>query len=218
MLERTDQPLSEDLPLMREVRSTLTKCLENGRDEVLSRLRQLRRQRHAVAVLRLLRPRFARPATGRPDRCGREHAARGAQPQVLSICRWTSARRVGQPEAGNPPAGIAGSLSAHQGNGAARFRESQPAAQECHRRAHALDRRLGRGDHRQEPGDDPVRTARLGHQGQSEIRFGEERPADHLLSVRRAGTDPHQLRIHLRRRRAVARPASVRPLPTRCPA
>ncbi|TXT16190.1 MAG: putative pyruvate-flavodoxin oxidoreductase, partial [bacterium] len=29
VLERTDQPLAEDLPLMREVRSTVTKCLEN---------------------------------------------------------------------------------------------------------------------------------------------------------------------------------------------
>jgi len=32
VLERTDQPLSEDLPLMREVRSTITKCMENGRE------------------------------------------------------------------------------------------------------------------------------------------------------------------------------------------
>jgi pyruvate-ferredoxin/flavodoxin oxidoreductase len=30
VLERTDQPLAEDLPLMREIRATLTKCLENG--------------------------------------------------------------------------------------------------------------------------------------------------------------------------------------------
>jgi pyruvate-ferredoxin/flavodoxin oxidoreductase len=30
VLERTDQPLAEDLPIMREVRSALTKCLENG--------------------------------------------------------------------------------------------------------------------------------------------------------------------------------------------
>ncbi len=30
VLERTDQPLSEDLPIMREVRSVLSKCLENG--------------------------------------------------------------------------------------------------------------------------------------------------------------------------------------------
>ncbi len=30
VLERTDQPLAEDLPLMREVRSTLSKCVENS--------------------------------------------------------------------------------------------------------------------------------------------------------------------------------------------
>jgi len=30
VLERTDQPLSEDLPLMREVRAVMTKCLENA--------------------------------------------------------------------------------------------------------------------------------------------------------------------------------------------
>jgi len=29
-MERTDQPLAEDLPLMREVRATVSKCLENG--------------------------------------------------------------------------------------------------------------------------------------------------------------------------------------------
>ena len=30
VLERTDQPLAEDLPVMREIRAVLTKCLENG--------------------------------------------------------------------------------------------------------------------------------------------------------------------------------------------
>jgi pyruvate-ferredoxin/flavodoxin oxidoreductase len=73
VLERTDQPLSEDLPLMREVRATVSKCLENGAVEndktagsALSRLRQLcQGQRHAAPVFRLLRPGFARPATGR---------------------------------------------------------------------------------------------------------------------------------------------------------
>ncbi|MDH3354614.1 MAG: 2-oxoacid:acceptor oxidoreductase family protein, partial [Chromatiales bacterium] len=30
VLERTDQPLAEDLPLMREVRATVSKCMENG--------------------------------------------------------------------------------------------------------------------------------------------------------------------------------------------
>jgi len=33
VLERTDQPLAEDLPLMREVRATVSKCLENGAAE-----------------------------------------------------------------------------------------------------------------------------------------------------------------------------------------
>jgi pyruvate-ferredoxin/flavodoxin oxidoreductase len=30
VLERTDQPLAEDLPLIREIRATVSKCLENG--------------------------------------------------------------------------------------------------------------------------------------------------------------------------------------------
>ncbi len=30
VLERTDQPLAEDLPLMREVRASISKCIENG--------------------------------------------------------------------------------------------------------------------------------------------------------------------------------------------
>jgi pyruvate-ferredoxin/flavodoxin oxidoreductase len=33
VLERTDQPLASDLPLMREIRSTLSKSLENGRSK-----------------------------------------------------------------------------------------------------------------------------------------------------------------------------------------
>jgi pyruvate-ferredoxin/flavodoxin oxidoreductase len=36
VLERTDQPLAEDLPLMREVRAALHKCLENGLDSAVS--------------------------------------------------------------------------------------------------------------------------------------------------------------------------------------
>ncbi len=33
VLERTDQPLAEDLPLMREVRAAVSKCIENGQAE-----------------------------------------------------------------------------------------------------------------------------------------------------------------------------------------
>jgi pyruvate-ferredoxin/flavodoxin oxidoreductase len=96
-----------------------------------------------------------------------------------------------------------------QGTGPARFRQPQSHAQGRHRRAHALRGRLGRGDHRQEPGHDPVRAAGLGHQGQSQVRFGEEGPAHHLLPVRRARAHPGQLRVHPRGRGAVPRPQRV---------
>jgi pyruvate-ferredoxin/flavodoxin oxidoreductase len=33
VLERTDQPLAEDLPLMREVRAAISKCIENGQSD-----------------------------------------------------------------------------------------------------------------------------------------------------------------------------------------
>ncbi len=33
VLERLDQPLAGDLPLMREIRATVSKCIENGRDD-----------------------------------------------------------------------------------------------------------------------------------------------------------------------------------------
>ncbi len=33
VLERLDQPLAGDLPMMREIRATMSKCLENGRDK-----------------------------------------------------------------------------------------------------------------------------------------------------------------------------------------
>lgn len=38
VLERTDQPLAEDLPVIREIRAALTKCLENGSVEKGERL------------------------------------------------------------------------------------------------------------------------------------------------------------------------------------
>ncbi len=48
VLERTDQPLAEDLPLMREVRSTVNKCTENGASSVASkRGNTIREQAHA---------------------------------------------------------------------------------------------------------------------------------------------------------------------------
>ncbi len=87
-----------------------------------------------------------------------------------------------------------------------------------HHRALPLGRRLGRHHHRQEPGDDAVRPARLPHQGQPEVRLGEEGAADDLLPVGGAGADPHQLRVLLRRRRALARPQRLPPHQRRSPA
>jgi hypothetical protein len=53
-----------------------------------------------------------------------------------------------------------------------------------HHGALPLGRRLGRHHHRQEPGDDAVRPARLPHQGQPEVRLGEEgQPTTYYLSA-----------------------------------
>ena len=46
VLERTDQPLAEYLPLMREVRATVTKCIENGRDDSYPRAYPVSTQDH----------------------------------------------------------------------------------------------------------------------------------------------------------------------------
>ena len=106
---------------------------------------------------------------------------------------------------------IESSYPARAGAGGARQREPQPDAQGQHHGALPFHRRLGRDHHRQEPGHDPVRPAGLPHQGQPQIRLGEKGPAHHLLPVGGAGTHPHQLRILLRRRGAVARPQRVPP-------
>ena len=54
VLERTDQPLAEDLPLMREVRAALSKCMENGAEAEFRRsqnsvLEEFRRSQNASA-------------------------------------------------------------------------------------------------------------------------------------------------------------------------
>ena len=177
---------------------------------MLCRLCEIRTcQRYANAVLRLLRLRFARPATRGTDRCRREHVARCNAPQVLLPVRRFRARRICESETRDTPARVASCLPRHQGHGTARQRESQLATQGGHRRAYALHRRLGCGDHRQEPGDDFVRIAGLGYQSQSEIRFREEGPAYHLLSIHRTRAHPYQLRIRARGRRDVARSSSI---------
>jgi pyruvate-ferredoxin/flavodoxin oxidoreductase len=81
VLERTDQPLAEDLPLMREIRATISKCLENGMagkasGSLIPRYSGLHRSATPRALLRLLRHGLARSAARGPDRRHRKHAAR----------------------------------------------------------------------------------------------------------------------------------------------
>ncbi|MCZ7655155.1 MAG: hypothetical protein M5R42_14135 [Rhodocyclaceae bacterium] len=210
VLERTDQPLAEDLPLMREVRATVSKCLENGAAEGKLAYEGYAAYASAKDMPRLysgcygLGSRDLQP--GGIDRRRGEHAAEFTAEKVLLPVDGLRARDAGQPEGRNPRPERAGSLSAHPQPGGARQREPEPAAEGIHHRAHALGGRLGRHHHGQEPGDDAVRTARLGHQGQPEVRLGEEGPADHLLPLGVAGSDPCELRVCLCRRGALARP------------
>ena len=91
VLERTDQPLAEDLPLMREMRAAITKCARKRprRQQRASfptpAMRRCAPQDDAAALLRLLRPRQPRPAAGRADRRGREHAAAGRKEKFFYL-------------------------------------------------------------------------------------------------------------------------------------
>ena len=78
VLERVDQPLAVDLPLMREIRATVAKCLENGRDKKhrpYPELAAYSSLKDLPAVFGFLRPGQPRPAAGGHRRRGREHAA-----------------------------------------------------------------------------------------------------------------------------------------------
>ena len=212
VLERLDQPLAVDLPLMREIRAT--------RQQVP---RERRKTRSSPAY-----PELATYAS-LERRAGALLRARSAWAAATCSPRASSARSrtccpTGQQkklfylsidflrdEAVTPKQEI------YQQT----IEEAYPKVKELavrgsenpnlmpegqHHGALPLGRRLGRDHHGQEPGDDAVRPARLPHQGQPEVRLGEEGPADHLLPVGGAGADPHQLRVLLRRRRALARP------------
>ena len=79
VLERVDQPLAADLPLIREIRAVLSKSLENGRSNNGAGIpgsRQLRvNQRNAGTVLGLIRAWQPRSATRGRRRGCRKHAA-----------------------------------------------------------------------------------------------------------------------------------------------
>ena len=213
VLERLDQPLAADLPLMREIRATVSKCLENGRDPKKPPYPELATYGALATRRRCTRARSAWAAatcSRRARRRGREHARRTAPQRSCSISRSTSCATSDHAEAGDLPADHRGGLSPCEGAGGSRLGEPQPDAEGQHHGPLSLRRRLGRHHDGQEPGDDAVRPARLSHQGQPQVRLGEEGPADDVLPVGGAGADPHQLRVLLRGRRAVARPERLR--------
>ncbi len=78
VLERIDQPLAVDAPLLREIRAAMGKAVENGRGSrpvhAHPGVAALQRRRGARVLLRLLRPRQPRPAARRHRRRRREHA------------------------------------------------------------------------------------------------------------------------------------------------
>ena len=55
ILERTDQPLAEDLPIMRETRAVISKCMENGRAEQLRAVNYLSRNMKLIVGLKMRR-------------------------------------------------------------------------------------------------------------------------------------------------------------------
>jgi pyruvate-ferredoxin/flavodoxin oxidoreductase len=135
VLERTDQPLACDLPVMREVRATLNKSLENGRSKSGNVYPDLESYKSLKDMPELYSGSFGL-------------GSRDLQPEGV----------VGAIEnkAGDLPAVGQGRLSECRGAFGTRQRQPEPDAERQHHRAHALGRGLGRHHHRQEPGHDVV--------------------------------------------------------------
>ena len=167
-------------------------------------------RRHAAALFRLLRPRQPRPAAGRPDRRRREHAARRRAARSSSTSRSTSSA-------------TSRSLRSRRFT---RSRSPTPIPASRNSRVHGSEnpnlmpknsitvRMHSVG------GWGAITTGKnlamtlfdlLGYHIKANPKYGSEKkgqPTTYYL-VRRAGADPHQLRLLLRRRRAVARPERV---------
>ena len=179
---------------MREIRARPSaKCLENGSRGTrtsstfpeLARATRIGRRR-AGALLRLLRPGQPRPAARRPDRRGREHAAgrRASEEVLLPLDRLPAQRSRSRRSRRIYQQTIEESYP-HVRELAVRGSENpnlMPA--DSHLGAAALGGRLGRDHDRQEPRDDALRSARVPHQGQPEVRLGEEGAADDVLPLR----------------------------------
>ena len=217
VLERTDQPLAVDPPLLREIRAAMA---QGGRERARRRAAPcrtpaspaLRGRAGARLLLGLLRPRQPRPPARRHRRRGGQHAPRRRAIAGSSTSASTSSAR-----ARACPSSRSGRRSCSRATRTWRSCRSraagrrQPAARRLDRAAHPLGGRLGRDHDGQEPRDDGVRAVRPAHQGEPEVRLGEEGTADDVLRGARARADPAQLRAEARGRGALARPERVPP-------
>ncbi len=225
VLERVDQPLSVDAPLLREIRAAMSQAAENGR---------------------------AKGGRGAPVQSvpypGLDAVSASETPDFYSGCFGMGSRDL-------QPSDLIAAVENMLEGGTRRRRYylgidfvrkgtrlpklelwqqqlldayphvadlSLPPAAECNllpagslARAHALGRRLGRDHDGQEPDARRLRDARAAREGEPEVRVREEGPADDVLRRLRARAHPVERRAEVRGRRPVARPARV---PARRPA
>jgi pyruvate-ferredoxin/flavodoxin oxidoreductase len=164
VLERTDQPLAEDLPLMREVRAALSKALENGL--AASRTRRPLPYPDYPAISAHEMPRLYSGCYGLGSRDLQPEGLigaienmlpQGAQAAVLLPVGGRRATHAAASQGRTAPAAVASAYPAGDHELTVRGSENPnlmpPGAISA---AHALHRRLGRHHHRQEPGDDAV--------------------------------------------------------------
>lgn len=197
VLERTDQPLAADLPLIREVRTAISKAMENGTvargeapdPEIATRKSLMRPTPTGILGLgsRDLQPEL------RPDRVGGEHAWRqaGSDPSVdfLRDKAYTPKQEIYQQAIAAAYPGIRDSAIRGSENPNLMPKNSLAV------RFHSVG------------GWGAITTGKnlamtlfdlLGYHIKAIDGSGKEGPAHHLLSVGGSGTHPDQLRVHLR--------------------
>ena len=192
VMERTDQPLAVDPPLLREIRAAMSKARgEWSRQSVARRCRT-----RACSAMRAEQvPDFFSACFGLGSRdlqpgdiiaavdnmlpgnartrqfyLGIDFMREGTRVPKLQI--WQEKLLDSYPHLRELALHSTGDLNL------------LPAGLD--RAAHPLGRRLGRDHDGQEPRDDRVRAARAAHQGESEVRLGEEGTADDVLRGVRA--------------------------------
>jgi pyruvate-ferredoxin/flavodoxin oxidoreductase len=215
VLERTDQPLASDLPLMREIRSTLSKSLENGRSRNGKAYPELDSYKSLKDMPELFSGSFGMGSRDlQPE--GVVAAVENMLPDgkhkrlfYLSIdfvrkSMMTPMQEVYNQQVLDAYPEVAELALRGTENPNLMPKDSITVRMHSVGGWGAITTWMGCDHDGQEPRDDALRPARLPHQGKPEVRLGEEGPANLLLSLRGARTNPHQLRVLLCRRRAVA--------------